>query len=58
MSLQRFYKKITPGFTVTDTKEWQDKNIIEIYLRNDCDTPKHCFKCGNELNSAKVGETE
>jgi transposase len=57
MSLRRFYKKITPGFTVIDTKEWLDKNIIDIHLKNDSDSPKHCFKCGHELNAAKVGET-
>ena len=57
MSLRRFYKKITPGFTVIDTKEWISKNIIEIYLKNDCKEPKHCFRCGHQLNKAKIGES-
>ena len=57
MSLRRFYKKITPGFTVIDTKEWLDKGFIDIYLKNDCDSPKNCFRCKHILNSAKVGES-
>ena len=57
MSLRRFYKKITPGFTVIDTKEWLQKGFIEIYLKHDGTQIKSCFKCGHTLNSAKVSET-
>ena len=56
MSLRRFYKKITPGFTVIDTKEWIGKNIIEIFLKNDSSKTKQCSRCGYQLNSAKIGE--
>ncbi|MCB1198933.1 MAG: ISL3 family transposase [Deltaproteobacteria bacterium] len=56
MSLRRFYKKITPGFEVVDTKEWLKKKIIEIYLKPSPETPKICSKCGHRLEPAKVGE--
>ena len=56
MSLRRFYRKITPGFTVIDTKEWLDKGVIEIYLKSDNDAPRKCCRCGDTLSSAKVGE--
>lgn len=56
MSIRRFYRKITPGFTVIDTKEWLNKKIIEIYLKNDSDTSKHCSRCGQQLDKAKIGE--
>jgi len=56
MSLRRFYKKITPGFEVIDTKEWLQKNLIEIYLKIEDSTPRICSKCHHELDSAKVGE--
>jgi len=56
MSLRRFYKKITPGFEVTDTKEWLKTKVIDIYLRNDGTEEKICCRCNHRLESAKHGE--
>ncbi len=56
MSLRRFYKKITPGFEVIDTKEWLKKGYIEIYLKHEDDAPKNCCRCKGELHSAIIGK--
>lgn len=55
MRLPRFLSKITPGFTVTDVKEWISKGYIEVYLKHDGEKDPLCFKCGRQLDSAKVG---
>ncbi len=56
MRLPRFISKISPGFEVIDLKEWISKGFIEIYLKNKEESPRLCSKCGDQLNSAKVGE--
>ena len=55
MRLSRFISNITPGFEVIDLKEWISKGYIEIYLKNKEESPRLCSKCGDRLNSAKVG---
>lgn len=56
MRLPRFISKITPGFKVTDVKEWISKGYIEIFLKNKEESPRTCCRCGTCLDSAKVGE--
>ena len=56
MSLRRFYKKITPGYEVIDEKEWLNKGMIEIYLKQLPDFEKRCARCSHKLNDAKTGE--
>lgn len=56
MRLPRFLSKITPGFKVIDLKEWISKGYIEIYLKRDEVKPRKCCRCGDILDSAKVGE--
>ena len=56
MSLRRFYKKITPGFEVIDTKEWLERKVIEIILKRDANVINHCRRCNHELDGAKYGE--
>lgn len=50
MSLSRIISKVTPGYVVTDIKEWFQHKRIDVYIqKRDTDKSCLCSKCGDVL---------